>query len=128
MSWCPADVMDERLPLPFQIACLILTALFVCAFNLSREPRSWRRLYQSAFTGSERVSVNKNKTIDAKLKKWGIRIAMIILVIDVAVFLFGVTAPARKRNLEMSADERNRIEELQRLEGKNPGDPRHSGL
>lgn len=110
--------MDERLPLPFQIACLILTALFVCAFNLSREPRSWRRLYQSTFSNSERISVNKNKAIDSLLKKWGIRIAMLILVVDVAVFLFGITAPARKRANQMSQEERNSIEEFRRLEEK----------
>ena len=120
--------MDERLPLPFQIACLILTALFVCAFNLSREPRSWRRLYQSTFSSADRISVNKNKSIDAKLKKWGIRIAMLILVIDVAVFLFGITAPARKRASEMSAEERNSIEEFRRLEGKDSSDSRRAGL
>lgn len=108
--------MDERLPLPFQIACLILTALFVCAFNLSREPRSWRRLYQNTFTSSERVSVNKNKSVDAKLKVWGIRIAMLILIIDVAVFLFGITAPSRKRQNEMSTDDWNRVNEMKRLE------------
>lgn len=108
--------MDDRLPLPFQIACLILTALFVCAFNLSREPRSWRRLYQSTFTSADRISVNKNKAIDAKLKKWGIRIAMLILVIDVAVFLFGITAPSRKRQSEMSLDDWNRFNEMKKLE------------
>jgi hypothetical protein len=108
--------MDERLPLPFQIACLILTALFVCAFNLSREPRSWRRLYQSTFTSADRISVNKNKSIDAKLKKFGIRIAMLILIVDVAVFLFGVTAPSRKRQNEMSLDDWNRFNEMKRLE------------
>jgi flagellar biosynthesis protein FlhB len=108
--------MEDRLPLPFQIACLILTALFVCAFNLSREPRSWRRLFQSTFTKSEKISVNKNKAIDAKLKTWGIRIAMIILVIDVAVFLYGVTAPSRKRLNEMSTDDWNRVNDMKRLE------------
>jgi hypothetical protein len=108
--------MDDRLPLPFQIACLILTALFVCAFNLSREPRSWRRLYQSTFTSPDRISVNKNKSIDAKLKKWGIRIAMLILVLDVAVFLFGITAQSRKRQNEMNLDDWNRFNEMKRLE------------
>ena len=115
--------MEDRLPLPFQIACLILTALFVCAFNLSREPRSWRRLYQSTFSSSERSSVNKNKTIDSKLKIWGIRIAMLILVVDVTVFLFGVTAPSRKRASEMSPEERNSIEEFRRLEGNGSQGP-----
>jgi hypothetical protein len=109
--------MEDRLPLPFQIACLVLTALFVGAFNLSREPRSWRRLYQSFFTKSDTISVNRNKSIDTKLKKWGIRIAMLILVVDVAVFLFGVTAPSRKRQREMSLEEWNRVDEIKRLEG-----------
>jgi hypothetical protein len=108
--------MNERLPLPFQIACLILTALFVCAFNLSREPRSWRRLYQSTFTSADRISVNKNKSIDAKLKKMGIRIAMFILIVDVAVFLFGITAPSRKRQNEMNLDDWNRVNDMKRLE------------
>lgn len=109
--------MEDRLPLPFQIACLVLTALFVCAFNLSREPRSWRRLYQSTFTRADNISVNKNKSIDAKLKKYGIRIAMLILVIDVGVFLVGITAPSRKRVNEMSRDDWNRADEIKRLEG-----------
>ena len=48
---------------------------------------------------------------------------MLILVVDVAVFLFGVTAPARKRASEMSPEERNSIEEFRRLEGKDSKGP-----
>ena len=65
---------------------------------------------------SRSVTVNKNKVIDAKLKKWGLRVAMILLVADVAVFLFGITAPSRKLRSEMTPDQWNRIQEMRRLE------------
>jgi hypothetical protein len=56
--------MEDRLPLPYQIACLLLTALFVWTFSIAREPRGWRRLFQSLFSRSESFSVNKNKVIE----------------------------------------------------------------
>jgi hypothetical protein len=109
--------MEDRLPLPYQIACLILTALFVWSFSIAREPRGWRRLYQSMFSNPETFSVNKNKFIDEKLKRWGILIAMILLVADVTIFVFGVTAPTRRRQSQMTQDEWHRVQELRRLEG-----------
>jgi hypothetical protein len=113
--------MEERLPLLYQIACLVLTALFVWAFSIAREPRGWRRLYQSLFTKAETFSVNRNKYIDEKLKRWGIIIAMILLVADVSLFVAGITAPKRKRQTEMSHDEWQQVQELRRLESQQPG-------
>lgn len=113
--------MDERLPLPYQIACLVLTALFVWAFSIAREPRGWRRLYQSTFTKAAEFSVNRNKYLDEKLKRWGIIVAMILLVADVTLFVEGVTAPTRKRQSQMTQEEWQRVQEVRRLEEKGSG-------
>jgi flagellar biosynthesis protein FlhB len=112
--------MDERFPFPFQIACVVLTGLFVLAFSISREPRSWRRLFQTRIAKSAAISVNRNKYLDETLKKYSMIVAMTFLVADVACFVIGVTAPLRQRQEQMSPEERNRIEEMQRLQGNRP--------
>jgi hypothetical protein len=113
--------MEDRLPLAYQIACLILTALFVWSFSIAREPRGWRRLYQSLFSKPDTFSVNKNKFIDEKLKRWGIRIAMLLLVADVTIFVVGITAPTRMRQSQMTPAEWQRVQEMRRLEGNKSG-------
>ena len=60
------------IPIHYQIACVILTALFIWSFSIAREPRGWRRLFQSMFSKSETFSVNKNKVIDEALKRYGL--------------------------------------------------------
>lgn len=112
--------MDERFPLHYQIACIVLTALFVWAFSISREPRQWRRLYQSTFSKAEQFSVNKNKVIDESLKKWGILIAMVILVIDVGCFVAMVTYKDRMQAQTMSVEDWFRLNEQNKIQGAAP--------
>jgi flagellar biosynthesis protein FlhB len=113
--------MDDRFPVSYQLACLVLTGLFVLAFSISREPRSWRRLFQTRIAHSAEISVNRNKYLDEVIKKYCMIIAMILLVADVACFVLGVTSPIRQRLEQMTPEERNRIEEMQRLQGNRPG-------
>ncbi len=109
--------MDERYPLPYQIACIVLTALFVWAFSVAREPRQWRRLYQSIFSKGDEFSVNKNKVIDESLKNYGITIAMIILVADVSCFVAMVTYQERMRAKQLSVEDWNRLQEQSKIQG-----------
>lgn len=108
--------MDDRFPLQYQIICIVLTALFVWSFVISREPRQWRRLYQSKFCKAEDFSVNKNKAIDERLKKVGILVSMIFLVADVGFFLWGASHQDRKKHESMSQDERLKMEELKKIQ------------
>ncbi len=112
--------MDEGFPLKYQIACIVLTALFVWSFSVAREPRQWRRLFQSMFSKGEQFSVNKNKVIDESLKKYGITIAMIILVADVACFVTGVTHKDRMRAKQMSAEDWYRLQEQSKIQSTAP--------
>jgi len=123
-----ADLMDDRFPLQYQVACIVLTALFVWSFSIAREPRQWRRLFQSMFSRSEEFSVNKNKVIDESLKKYGIVIAMVILVADVGCFVAGVTYRHRMQMKALSPEDWYRLNEQNKIEGANPGDSRRSGL
>ncbi len=112
--------MDERFPLQYQVACIVLTALFVWCFSISREPRQCRRLFQSVFARNEPSSVNKNKVLDEKLKSYGISVAMIFLVADVACFVAGVTYRDRMEAKEKSAEDWSRINELNKIQGSAP--------
>lgn len=109
-------------PLPYQIACIVLTALFIWAFSVAREPRGWRRLFQSMFSKGADFSVNKNKVIDENLKKYGIIIAMVILVADVTCFVLGATY--KERSKEMSKEDWFKIEEIKRIKSSSPGESR----
>jgi flagellar biosynthesis protein FlhB len=119
--------MDESFPLKYQFACIVLTALFVWSFSIAREPRQWRRLYQSTFSKGEEFSVNKNKVIDESLKKYGIVIAMIILVADVACFVTGVTYKSRMHAKEMTPEDWYRINEQNKIQSTAPTQSR-SGI
>lgn len=105
------------MPLSIQIACIILTALFILTFGISREPRGWRRFFQSVFAKNTEFSVNRNKAIDESLKRNGIYIAMILLVLDVGLFVWGVTEPARMKQGKMTSEERAKLQELKRIGG-----------
>ena len=118
----------REIPIQYQIACVILTALFIWSFSIAREPRGWRRLFQSIFSKSEKFSVNKNKVIDEALKKYGIVIAMIILVADVSCFVMGVTHPFRERAKALSKQERDSMSEINKIQGNNPEAARRSAL
>lgn len=120
--------MDDRFPVPFQIGCVILTALFVLAFSISREPRSWRRLFQTRLSKNPDISVNRNKFLDEQLKKYSMTIAMIFLVADVSCFVIGVTSPLRHRIEQMTPEERNRVEEMRRIQGNRPGNQSRTTL
>ena len=111
----------REIPIQYQIACVILTALFIWSFSIAREPRGWRRLFQSMFSKSETFSVNKNKVIDEALKRYGIGIAMIILVVDVSCFVMGVTYPFREKLRTLSPEQRENMNEINKIQGTKPG-------
>lgn len=111
----------REIPIQYQIACVILTALFIWSFSIAREPRGWRRLFQSMFSKSEHFSVNKNKVIDEALKKYGIVIAMIILVADVSCFVLGVTYPFREKMRTLSPEQRDSMNEINKYQSVKPG-------
>jgi hypothetical protein len=108
----------SKFPIEYQIACIVLTALFLWSFSVAREPRGWRRLFQSMFSKSDNFSVNKNKVIDESLKRYGILIAMAILVADVTCFVMMVTYPMRMK--QVSKEQREQQGEIQRIQGSNP--------
>jgi flagellar biosynthesis protein FlhB len=103
----------SKYPIEYQIACIVLTALFLWSFSIAREPRGWRRLFQSMFSKSESFSVNKNKVIDESLKRYGIFVAMTILVVDVTCFVMMVTHPLRMK--QISKEEREQQLEMQKV-------------
>ena len=105
------------MPIESQISVIILTALFALAFSVAREPRGWRRLVQSAFGPEHEISVNKNKRLDETLKSYGIIVAMCFLVVDVGVVVWGVTYDIRIKQGKMSAEERAKADEIERLGG-----------
>lgn len=114
-----ADQVDN-FPLPYQIACIVLTAFFLWTFSIARDPRGWRRLYQAKFVKAEDFSVNKNKKIDEAMKKWGILIAMAFLVADVSCFVLGVTYRYRHNPHSMTRDEALRAEDISRVNANGP--------
>jgi flagellar biosynthesis protein FlhB len=107
-------------PLKYQVACIVLTALFVWSFSVAREPRGWRRLFQSLFSKSDEFSVNKNKMIDENLKKYGIIVAMVILVADVSCFVWGITNRYRVTAQQMSSEDWTRLNELNKIKATSP--------
>ncbi len=110
------------IPIHYQIACVILTALFLWSFSIAREPRGWRRLFQSMFSKSETFSVNKNKIIDEALKRYGIMIAMAILVVDVTCFVLGVTYKDRTKIRDFTPEQRESMQEINKYQhGAKPG-------
>jgi len=110
-------IADTFMPLAYEIACIVLTALFFFAFSVAREPRGWRRLFQSMFATNTNFSVNRNKVIDESLKRYGIVIAMAILVVDVGLFVWGVTDRSRKSIENMSAEDIMKLNEIQKIHG-----------
>ena len=102
-----------KYPLQLQIACIVLTALFLWSFSVAREPRGWRRLFQSMFSKAESFSVNKNKVIDESLKRYGIFIAMTILVADVTCFVMMVTHPLRSK--EFTKEQLEQAQEMNKV-------------
>ena len=112
--------MFDRYPLKYQITLVILSALFVWAFVIAREPRQWRRLYQSIFSKGGQFSVNKNKVIDETLKGWGIVIAMIFLVLDVWCFVHMLRQPDIDRARQMSVEDWNRLQEQNKIQSTSP--------
>lgn len=128
MNWIPpsiphllAQVVSETkpdyFPLRYQIACIVLTALFVWIFCIARNPRGWRRLFQAKFCNPENHSVNRNKRLDELIRRYGIILAMVVLVADVSCIVWGVTT--QHRNAEQSAmsrEDRFRSEEAARIQ------------
>ncbi len=108
----------SKYPLHLQIAIIVLTAFFLWSFSIAREPRGWRRLYQSMFGKSETFSVNKNKVIDESLKRYGIFVAMAILVADVVCVVMMVTHPLRMK--QASKEQIEQQNEMSRVLQANP--------
>ncbi len=113
----------REIPIQYQIACVILTALFIWSFSIAREPRGWRRLFQSMFSKSETFSVNKNKVIDEALKRYGIVIAMIILVVDVSCFVIGVTQQFRDKMRDLTPEQRESMNEINKVKNNTGASP-----
>jgi hypothetical protein len=120
-----AAVTDQEVPvfpLFYQISSIVLAALFLLSFSVARDPRSWRRLYQSKFTRKEEFSVNRNKRIDEGIKKYGISVSMIFLVGAVGCFLMGVTYHHRHSKRPMSQAEKFLQQDSERLLENAPKD------
>jgi len=113
---------EFTIPLPIQVVCIVLTGLFLFAFSVAREPRGWRRLFQSMFGSSATFSVNKNKVIDESLKRYGIVVAMVFLVADVSLFVWGLTAHTRQLQSEMTQEETIQLNEIQKINGNRGAD------
>lgn len=92
-------------PLRYQVACIVLTGLFLWAFSVARDPRGWRRLYQMKFGRRDDFSVNKNKRIDETIRKWGVVATVFFLVIGVAALVGGITSAARSKKQNRTEDE-----------------------
>lgn len=112
----------EFFPLKYQVACIVLTALFLFAFSVTRDPRGWRRLYQTKFGSNDTISVNKNKKIDESIKAYGIYVAMIFLLADVSCFIVGVTHRYRNSDRQLTKEEQFRIMDVQRMKSGGPND------
>ncbi|RBP41503.1 hypothetical protein DES53_107336 [Roseimicrobium gellanilyticum] len=108
----------DYFPLPFQILCIVLTALFIWFFCIARNPRGWRRLYQSKFCNPEDHSVNRNKRLDELIRKYGIIAAMLVLVADVGFVVWGVTTRHRLSSQRpLTKEEQLRAAEAERIQG-----------
>jgi hypothetical protein len=108
----------DYFPLPFQILCIILTALFIWIFCIARNPRGWRRLYQAKFSDPAAHSVNRNKRLDELIRKYGLIIAMVVLLADVSCVLWGVTTRHRLASQRpMTHEEQLRAAEAERIQG-----------
>ncbi len=113
------------IPLPNQIAIIVLTVLFLWTFSIARDPRSWRRLYQAKFAKSDQFSVNKNKRIDEWLKKYGISISMLVLVCDVALIVITLLASRlNTASTNPSKQDQFRAEDVARWKAGGGGDRR----
>ncbi len=111
----------EFFPLKYQIACIVFTALFLLSFSVTRDPRGWRRLYQTKFSRNN-ISVNKNKMIDESIKAYGIFIAMTFLLVDVTCFVTGVTHRYRNSDRQLTKVERFRVMDVQKINSDGPKD------
>jgi hypothetical protein len=118
----------DYIPLPYQIAVIVLTAFFLWSFSVARDPRGWRRLYQAKFSKPEDFSVNKNKRIDELLKTYGIVVAMAFLVADVTCFLLGVTHKYRANLRTPTRDDQFRSDDVNRVKASLPKESRRDGL
>ena len=111
--------MDE-VPLSYQILCVLLTGCFVLSFNIARDPRKWRRFYQSQWQNGVEPSVNRNKQLDENLRRYGIIIAMVLLLADVFVFVTMLTYPSRMREAQMSRSSWDHFNEQKKIESRAP--------
>ena len=105
----------QNIPLGFQISWIVLSALFLWTFSIARNPRGWRRLYQAKFQRSSNFSVNKNKQIDERIKKYGILIAMTILMLDVSLFVYGFTYRHRANQRVLTKEEQLQREDMNNI-------------
>ncbi len=90
-----AGVEVKNFPLVYQILFVIFGALVVWTFAIGRDPRPWRRLYQAKFSGGEGFSINRNKQLDEKTKKYCPAFAVLFIIIAAWAFVMGVTYKMR---------------------------------
>ncbi len=83
------------------------------------EPRPWRQIWQSRFGGAGEASSRRRKSMDRKLKRRGILMAMILLMADVTCYVIGITSPMRQKTSMLSVEEKYRIEEFKRIKAAN---------
>ncbi len=119
---------DQFLPLSYQIAVIVLTALFFFAFSVAREPRGWRRLFQSVFASSDGFSVNKNKVIDETLKKYGMVVAMLFLLADVGIVVLRVKQRTDSKLGRMDPEQMQKMIEIQKIQSQNGGGGARSSI
>ena len=74
-----------------------------------------RMLHPSQIIAQQFPTINKNKRLDEIIKKYGITIAMVILMADAGIFVLGVTYRYRHTQTPMTADEKQRALETQRF-------------
>ena len=85
----------RNFPLGYQILSVVFTALVIWTFAIGRDPRAWRRLYQAKFSRSEEFSINRNKRLDEKIRKYCPAIAVVFIIIAAWAFVMGVTYKMR---------------------------------
>lgn len=110
----------HNFPLAYQIAFVILAAVFVWIFSIVRNPRGWRRLYQVRFARGTEFSVNRNKRLDEMIKAYGYYVAMTFLVAAVWVFVAGVTYRVRHFQKPMSQEDKNLYQDTERIVDRVP--------
>lgn len=90
------------------------------SFNVARNPRKWRRLYQARWAAGQDFSINRNKALDEMLRTRGLLVAMLFLLAAVVVFVTMLTHASRQRQASMTREDWNHFNEQKRIEKRSP--------